>query len=302
MQIEEQIEPDRTEQKMSLAKLNAFLNWSVSVGRLFGIPIKLHISLVFFLYPVLMGWGMGVWHTLEYVLLIVLSILLHEFGHALTAKRYRLTGLSITLHGFGGFAVSSGYRSPKQALIITLMGPAVTFAVAGFCLSVGTLGLNAAELGSEARTQFLIVHAVGFLNLMLGFLNLIPSYPFDGGHAVQAILNRKQDEFKSMRVVFHLGLVVSILVLVYGLISGHSLVTIFGLIGGATSLVNLRQTGGIRFREPFQDRKSRKEAEAARMRERARDQAFLSDVMNREKAREERERLRKILEASLDDE
>src|SRR5688572_16307404 len=103
-----------------LSSLNSILNWSVRVGRLFGIPISLHITLLFFLLPAISGRKLGVWYTLEWIVLVVLSILLHELGHALTAKRFRLTDLSIMLHGFGGFAVSSGNRTPTQSLLISL--------------------------------------------------------------------------------------------------------------------------------------------------------------------------------------
>src|SRR5687768_913999 len=135
---------------MNLSGLNAFLNWNVRVGRLFGIPIHLHISLLFFLWPLLARSSMSTWHVLEYTVGIVLSILLHELGHALTAKKFRMSGLTIMLHGFGGFATSSGYRSPKQALLITLAGPAVTFALGLILLGIGKVGGNAATYGTEA--------------------------------------------------------------------------------------------------------------------------------------------------------
>src|SRR4051812_20738705 len=115
---------------MNFSRLNNLLNYSVGVGRLFGIPIRLHISLLFFLWPVLAGWSLGPWYTLEYVALIVLSILFHELGQGLMAKRFRQDGLSIMLHGFGGFAPSRGLQTPMMDLMTPLAGPAVTFALA----------------------------------------------------------------------------------------------------------------------------------------------------------------------------
>src|SRR2546423_12450579 len=105
---------------MRFSRLNSILNWSIRAGTLFGIPINLHISLLFFLFAALPGRGLDIGHGLEYAALIVLSILLHELGHALVAKHYRLTGLSIMLHGFGGFASSQGPRTPKQTVVIAL--------------------------------------------------------------------------------------------------------------------------------------------------------------------------------------
>ena len=108
---------------MNLFGPRSFLNWSVGVGKLFGVPIRLHITILFFLLPAISSRGLGLGFALEYVAAMVLSILVHELGHALMAKRFGLSGLSIMLHGFGGFAVSSGYRSPRQALLISLAGP-----------------------------------------------------------------------------------------------------------------------------------------------------------------------------------
>src|ERR1700733_6616137 len=114
---------------MNFSKLNTILNWSVRVGKLFGIPIYLHITILFFLWPALAHTGLGLAYNVEYAIGVVLSILLHELGHGLTAKYYKQTGLTIMLHGLGGFATSQGYRSPKQELLIVLAGPAVTFAL-----------------------------------------------------------------------------------------------------------------------------------------------------------------------------
>lgn len=102
------------------------------IGSLFGIPISIHITILFYLIPALSRRGLGIAYGLEYSVLLVLCILLHELGHALSAKHFRMFGLSIMLHGFGGFATSSGYRTPKQALIIVLAGPAVTFAISAW--------------------------------------------------------------------------------------------------------------------------------------------------------------------------
>lgn len=283
-----------------LHRLNSFFNLSMPVGSLFGIPIRLHITLVFFLFPAFAGRSLGIWLALEWVLLIVLSILLHELGHALTAKYYRLTGLSIMLHGFGGFAVSSGARTPTQSLIITLAGPAVTFVLGLACLAIGGFGSDATTPGTMLATQFYLIQSLGWVNILLGFLNLIPSLPFDGGQALRAILERKISEFKANRAVAHLGLLITPPVALYGLLSKSGFFTIFGIIGFVTSLSVLLQSGGVRFRETLDDRRDRKELEEAKRREHARTQAYLDDVRGREKEREEQERLRRILEGPGD--
>lgn len=278
-----------------LSALNKIFNYSVRVGRLFGIPISLHITLIFFLLPALRGRSLGLWYTLEWIFLVVLSILLHELGHALTAKRYRLHDISIMLHGFGGYAASSGRTTPKQSLIITLMGPAVTFALGFLCLAVGFYGGNSAIPGTAMWMQLNLIESLGRLNLLLGVLNMLPSLPFDGGLALAAILNRKMPEHKAMRAVGHLGLIVSPALLLFGLITSQGFLTIFGLMGVLGCVTYLLQSGGIRMGEFFADRRDRKEMEVVKQREAARTQEYLGDVHSRQREREEKERLRKLL-------
>lgn len=279
---------------MNFSRLNSFMNLSVRTGRLFGVPIFLHISIIFFLAPALRASGLGFALGLEYALLIVLSILLHELGHALTAKHFGLTDLSITLHGFGGFAISHGRRTPNQSLLISLAGPAVTFLLALICLPIGSMGLKAAASDS-AWIQYSIIRNLGWMNLMMGFLNLIPSLPFDGGLALAAILMRRIPEFKTYRHVAHLGLAFTPVLTIWGFLTGRDYATYFGLIGFVSCLIHLLSTGGVRFGEAAADRRSAKEMQAVKRREAERTAAYMDEVNARLREREEQERLRKLL-------
>lgn len=278
-----------------------FFNLSVRVGRLFGIPISLHITILFFLLPAFTRWKSGFGYAVEWALAVVLSILLHELGHALTAKRYGFGGLSIMLHGFGGFATSSGSRSPRQALVISLAGPAATFAWGGLCLVLGLWGME--QAGTDGVfAQASLLHGLGRLNVLLGFLNLIPVLPWDGGQALRAIFAHRTSERKATRGAAHIGLILAPILLLYGLFSDGGFFGLFAFVGLLTCYTTLVQSGGIRFGEAFADRRHRKEMEAVRQREAARQEAYLDDVKEREREREEKERLRRLFEMSgIDD-
>jgi Zn-dependent protease len=275
----------------------SFLNLSARVGQLFGVPIKLHITIIFFLLPVFTARGIGFVYALEVAVAVVISILLHELGHALSAKHYGMRGLSITLHGFGGFAMSSGARTPTQALVISLAGPAVTFAIGLIALGIGNFGLGMDPLS----IQFFLIRYIGALNILLGFLNLVPSFPFDGGNALAAILNRRHNEYKAMRMVGHIGLVVTPPIMLYGWFTNAGYMALFGLMGFITSLMTLTQSGGIRFGEGLADRKVKQEEQRSAKATEKREQAYYDDVRRREQDRAERERLRKMFESSLND-
>ena len=283
-------------------KLNGILNWSVRVGKLFGIPISLNISLLFFLWPVMSSRRDDPIHALEYVVMVILSVLLHELGHALTAKHFKLRGLSIMLHGFGGFATSSGERDWKQSLIITLAGPGATFALGILCLLTGNFGLNRSTFGTELHEQFWLVYSIGLMNILMGFLNLIPMLPWDGGQALRAILNRRMTCTKSMRAVAHLGLIIGPPMLVYCFATGRGFGGIFAFVGLITSVQTLLMSGGIKFSEVFADRKDARAMAAQRQREVARKEAYLDDVRSRENERADKERLRKLFEVVEGDE
>jgi len=266
----------------------------MSVGRIFGIPIRLHITILFFLLPAFVNNRFGFVFALEYAVGIVLSILIHELGHALTAKRYGMSGLSITLHGFGGFATSSGYRTPRQQLIIVLAGPGATFALGLLLLWISRW----LEPRSEA---FLLTWILGTVNIRLGFLNLLPILPWDGGAALQAILAHRVSELKAMRHAAHVGLVLSVVLLVYSFVSNPMYFGLFAIVGLMTCYSTLINSGGIQFGEVFADRKRVKDLKEVRRREEAKTQQYLGDVNRREKEREEREKLKKLFEASLVD-
>ncbi|AIE86356.1 peptidase M50 [Fimbriimonas ginsengisoli Gsoil 348] len=238
---------------------------------------------------------MDLFHGIEYAALIVFSILCHELGHALTAKRLGMSGLSIMLHGFGGFATSSGYRNPTQRLKVVLAGPAVTFALGLICLGLGTLGSG---LGSELGYQLFLIHFVGVINIWMGFLNLVPSLPWDGGQALQAILEHKHSEFKAMRAVAHLGLIITPPIFIYSLVAARGFAELFAAIGFITSLMTLLSSGGVKFGEFAADRRSRKEEVAFKQQSRARNDAYIEEVYERERQRDEKERLRKLFEGS----
>ena len=200
------------------------------------------------------------------------------------------------LHGFGGFAVSRGFRTPMQALVISLAGPAVTFLVGLTCLGVGYAGSNAAPYGTEASLQFLIIHSLGTLNILMGVLNLIPSLPFDGGNALKAWLSRKRPDFAAMRLVAHWGLIFTPLLILGALYYDRSFVALFGFIGLVTSYLALRGSGGVRLREVTADRRERKENEERCRRQQERHQDYMADIEARLRERAERERLRKLFE------
>jgi len=118
------------------------------------------------------------------MLLVLISILIHELGHCYVLKKLGARPL-ILLHGFGGFAYWRGLVPTRaQQVAISLGGPAAGFLFAALLIAIVQL------TGSQAR---LIDGALRFaiaINIFWNVLNLLPIRPLDGGHILEAALGR----------------------------------------------------------------------------------------------------------------
>jgi len=146
-----------------------------------GIPLRLHISFVLLAAALIsieaLSGGLAAAGTMALLGATLFgSVLLHELGHALAARRFGIETRSITLYPFGGIAaLDREPRSPSAELWIALAGPAVNFALAAAALPLALLGTPTA------------VTFVG-INIALGLFNLVPAFPMDGGRVLRAAL------------------------------------------------------------------------------------------------------------------
>ena len=114
-------------------------------------------------------------------LLLFASVLLHELAHALVAIRHGIPVGGITLHIFGGVSqLDSEPETPRAELLIAVVGPLASFAIAGAAHGVGRL-LPAPSV-ADALAGY-----VGAVNLMVGVFNLVPAFPLDGGNDIDSV-------------------------------------------------------------------------------------------------------------------
>jgi stage IV sporulation protein FB len=185
--------------------------------RLLDIPVRIHP--LFWLISAVLGWQD---HNIPAVLIwigcVFVSILVHEFGHGLMARKYHGSP-SIVLYGMGGLCYSQGERTPWQRLAVILAGPGAGFILCGLTLlgASAAFGLTGSEhlavvqqlagldgnreefVGAISKlpseTAFRIYRNLVWINLMWGLVNLLPIWPLDGGQATQVVLSmvdRKQ--------------------------------------------------------------------------------------------------------------
>jgi Zn-dependent protease len=114
------------------------------------------------------------------------SILLHELGHALVARRHNVEVERISLWAFGGVAQLEGEAtSPRAEAEISGIGPAISLALGALLFGFSTVltGLPAAIFGWA-----------GLINIALAVFNLIPGAPLDGGRLLHAWLWKRHGD------------------------------------------------------------------------------------------------------------
>ncbi len=180
-----------------------FTSWRL--GRVLGFPVEINLSFVLLLVAVLFGFGgfgFGI-GGLFAVALAFGSVLLHELGHALVARRYGVHVSGIELSFFGGAAkMVEMPRSADHEIAIAAAGPAVSLMLAG-------LGLGLGGLASPSSLGDWLLKIGGF-NLMLAAFNLIPALPMDGGRILRAVLTRRMDFVRATDIAVDVARVVAI--------------------------------------------------------------------------------------------
>jgi Zn-dependent protease len=170
------------------------------VGSLFGIPLFLDPSwflIVAFLtfgdgqqLQPLLGVPLAYGTALAMALLLFTSVLLHELGHSLVAKRQGITVNSITLFLFGGVAaIDEEPKAPGQMFQVAIAGPLVSVSL--FLLCSGLLRF----LPMPHPVLLLLLSRVASLNLTLTLFNLIPGLPLDGGQMLKALVWKQSSSY-----------------------------------------------------------------------------------------------------------
>ncbi|MFN4894274.1 MAG: site-2 protease family protein [Pseudomonadota bacterium] len=164
--------------------------WSIQVGSIGAIPIRIHLTFLMLLGWLLLGGSSesAVSET-AFVLLVFVCVLLHELSHALVAKRFDVKTRDITLYPFGGIASIVSQPSPKAELVIALAGPALNLAIAAALYPWLTMpDLTEAGLKVTQESDLGLGIKLFFTNLALAAFNLLPALPMDGGRVLRASL------------------------------------------------------------------------------------------------------------------
>ena len=183
------------------------------LGSAFGFPVEVNLSFLLLLGFVFIAFGglPGVF----IVLLAFGSVLLHELGHALVARKLGVHVSGIELSFFGGAAkMVQMPRTANHELAIAAAGPAVS-------LVLGAIGLSLAALTHVALFAY-----IGYTNLIIAGFNLLPALPMDGGRILRAALTRKMDFVRATDLAVKIARVVAVGFAVLGFLGAYQLLVL----------------------------------------------------------------------------
>jgi Zn-dependent protease len=197
----------------------------ISLGRVFGIRIVLDYS--WFLIFALVAWTLASgyfpsefrnWPTVEYwlvgivtAIVFFVSVLLHELGHSIVARHNGIPVSSIRLFIFGGMSqIETEPPSAKVEFLMAVVGPLVSFALAGVFAVLGVVFASVAPLMALAKY-------LAYINGALGLFNLIPGFPLDGGRVFRAIVwGITSNLHRATAIAANLGRFIGFLFILFG--------------------------------------------------------------------------------------
>jgi Zn-dependent protease len=136
--------------------------------------------------------------------LLLASVLGHELGHCLAARRYGLPVESITFWLFGGAArIQTAPATWRQEAAISLAGPAASLC-SGLAAAVAFLALAPGGTALADSVLFVLGYLV-MMNLGLAVLNMVPVVPVDGGQAIRAVLSRSRSYSAATKLTAAVG-------------------------------------------------------------------------------------------------
>ncbi len=229
------------------------MKWQWKLGRFAGIDVFVHAT-----FLLLIGW-VGYSHWVEhqnwgevfngvlFILALFGCVVLHEYGHALTARKYGIKTRDITLYPIGGVArLERMPEKPIEELWVALMGPAVNVVIAVGLFAYLFLTNSLVPLTDLTVASGSFLERLMTVNISLVLFNLIPAFPMDGGRVLRAILAMRMDYVRATQIAANIGQGMAFILGFIGLFSNPFLLFIafFVYIGASqeASMVQMKNS------------------------------------------------------------
>jgi Zn-dependent protease/CBS domain-containing protein len=205
------------------------MQWSLPIGRIAGSEIRIHLT-----FLLLLLW-IGIVHYQDggpgaaaegviYVIAVFACVVLHEFGHALAARRYGIETPRITLLPIGGVAeLERMPEKPSEEIVVALAGPLVNVVIAAILILFLGANVDPQALSSMEDPRIGFVARLAAVNVWLVLFNLIPAFPMDGGRVLRALLAMRYPRVRATEIAGAIGQVAAFGFGFLGLVSGNVL-------------------------------------------------------------------------------
>ena len=205
------------------------MKWSYQVTRLFGIPLRIHVTFLLLLLFFAMagaraGEPYGPLYAVATIVLVFACVVVHELAHSLMARHYGVNVRAIVLLPIGGVSQMEAMpEDPKQEIKVSVVGPltSLTLAALFYLLALVTeqtlSGKSFATYGPEMFSKLF------WINLMLGLFNILPAFPMDGGRVLRGVLATKMEQVRATKVAVEIGQALAILMFFFGIFYLNSL-------------------------------------------------------------------------------
>jgi Zn-dependent protease/predicted transcriptional regulator len=233
--------------------ISKIMKGSLKIARIAGIDVFLHWTFALLLVYILFvnyragSTGSELLWSIAFILTIFFIIVLHELGHALTARRFNIKTKGITLLPIGGVAqLERMPDKPKEELLVALAGPAVNVVLAGllfFFVPMPATQEEATRMMSSANAQNFLFQLF-YVNVALALFNMIPAFPMDGGRVLRAILAMRMDRMTATLIAARIGQGLAVVFMIMGIISNPFLIFVglFVIMGAQAEAEQARAT------------------------------------------------------------
>ncbi|WP_299667854.1 site-2 protease family protein [uncultured Polaribacter sp.] len=228
---------------------------NLSLGSIAGIKINVHwtffLLIVWIVFDQMKRGGntASILYNIAFILTVFVCVILHELGHALMAKRFKIKTKKITLLPIGGIASLERIpESPKQEFLVAIAGPLVNVCIAAllfFTIPIHDIlnqNFNDSYVFFSRFTLQNFLFYLFLVNVGLVLFNMIPAFPMDGGRVLRSALAMKMNRVKATQIAASTGQFFAVLFLIFGLLYNPILIFIalFIFLGayGENQIVN----------------------------------------------------------------
>jgi Zn-dependent protease/CBS domain-containing protein len=229
---------------------------SLNLGRYAGIRVQIHwtfwlliLFIIFLVYSQDGTLSDMIWST-GFILSLFMCVVFHEFGHALTARRYGIGTRSITLLPIGGVAsLNEVPEDPKAEFMVAVAGPVVNIVIALILLPFVPLETFLGQDPETLQQELTGISADNFMfylfsaNVALVLFNMLPAFPLDGGRVLRALLSIKMGRIRATQTAATLGKFLALTFFFIGLFYNFilALIAVFIYFGAESENVMVMQ-------------------------------------------------------------